>query len=82
MKLDVKAFGLSLGILWAFALVLMGIMAMVVPSYAGDMVHALGTKYLGYEATPIGIVVGAVWGFFDMGIFGALIAWLYNKLSK
>ncbi len=82
MKLDVKAFGLSLGIIWAFSVVFMGLMAMFVPSYSENFVVALGTKYLGYQATPLGLVIGAVWGFFDVGILGALIAWLYNKLSK
>ena len=28
------------------------------------------------------ILIGAVWGFVDWGIAGAIFAWLYNWLSK
>ena len=38
--------------------------------------------YIGYSFTPIGSVIGAVWGFVDFGIAGALFAWLYNLINK
>ena len=38
--------------------------------------------YYGYSFTPMGSVIGAVWGFFDWGIAGAIFAWLYNKIKK
>ena len=38
--------------------------------------------YYGYSFTPMGSVIGAVWGFVDWGIAGAIFAWLYNKINK
>ena len=38
--------------------------------------------YIGYSFTPMGSVIGAVWGIVDWGIAGAIFAWLYNKIKK
>jgi len=38
--------------------------------------------YIGYSFTPKGSLIGAMWGFVDFGIAGAIFAWLYNKLKK
>tara|TARA_B100000959_G_C14441051_1_gene402703 strand:- start:211 stop:450 length:240 start_codon:yes stop_codon:yes gene_type:complete len=38
--------------------------------------------YIGYSFTPVGSVIGAIWGFVDFGIGGAIAAWLYNKIKK
>ena len=38
--------------------------------------------YVGYSFTPLGSVIGAVWGFVDWGIAGAIFAWLYNCINK
>lgn len=82
MKLNVKAFGLACGILWGASLIVMGIIAMIAPDYMGNFVRAVGSKYIGYNTTAFGILIGGVWGFIDAGIGGLILAWLYNKLSK
>ena len=38
--------------------------------------------YIGYRFTPIGRIIGALWGFIDFGIAGAIFAWLYNRINK
>ena len=38
--------------------------------------------YIGYSFTPMGSIIGAIWGFVDWGIAGALFAWLYNLINK
>ena len=81
LKLDVKAFGLTLGILWGVSLLIMGLLAMFF-GYGTRFVAAVGGLYIGYKATAAGAVIGAVWGFIDAGIGGVIIAWLYNKLAK
>ncbi|MDP8234356.1 MAG: bacteriophage holin [Candidatus Saelkia tenebricola] len=80
-NLNVKALGLSLGIIWAIAAFIMGILAMML-GYGGNFVEALGSIYIGYEATLKGSIIGAIWGFIDAGICGVIVAWLYNKLAK
>ncbi len=80
-KLDVKALGLTLGIVWGAAMFIMGVMAMFF-NYGDGFVKALGSLYIGYKATALGSLIGAVWGFIDAGICGVIIAWLYNSLVR
>ena len=80
-KLDVKALGLALGIIWGIAMFIMGIVAMFF-NYGDGFVTALGSLYIGYKVTILGSVFGALWGFIDAGIAGVIIAWLYNKFSR
>ena len=81
MKLNVKALGLAGGILWSvymFLLTWLGILG-----YGSqDAASIVKAYYLGYSVTPIGSIIGAVYGFFDGGIFCVLIALLYNKLAE
>lgn len=81
MKLDVKAFGLACGILWAAGVLFMGLTA-IVCTWAEPFVNALGVMYVGYAATIVGCIIGVIWGFLDGFIGGAILAWLYNKLAK
>lgn len=81
MKLDAKAFGLACGLLWAFGVVTLGLLS-ITADYGTGFVSALGSVYLGYDASTAGIVIGAIWGFLDGGIGGWLLALLYNKLAK
>ena len=82
MRLNVRALGLTLGILWALGVFFIAIAAMVIPGDWGDqMVGLLGNFYVGYEASVIGALVGALWGLADGFVGGALIAWLYNLLA-
>jgi len=80
-KLDVKALGLTLGIVWGGSLLVMGLVAMS-SGYGTGFVASVGSLYVGYKPTLVGSLAGAGLGFLDAGIGGLIIAWLYNKLSK
>lgn len=78
--MDVKALGLAGGILWGasvFVLTWLGIMGYGSIN-AASMIKAY---YIGYSVSPIGSVIGAVYGFFDAGIGCVLLALLYNKIA-
>ena len=81
MKLNVSAFALACGILWG-----LGLFALTWWIIAFDgSTHELtliGRVYRGYDISPLGSLVGLVWGFFDALIGGAIFAWLYNRLSR
>lgn len=77
-RLNAKAFGLAFGVLWAAGIVFMGLTAMVC-TWAKPFVDVVSVMYVGYSATIVGCVIGAVWGFVDAFIGGFLLAWLYNK---
>ncbi|MBU0614103.1 bacteriophage holin [Patescibacteria group bacterium] len=81
MKLNVKAFALTGGILISTSAGILAIMAQYL-NFGQEIVALIGTAYIGYVPGFVGAIIGAVWGFVD-GLFGfALIAWLYNKLSE
>ena len=79
MKLDAKSFGLAGGILWGASVFV--ITWMKILGY-GSALDVIKSYYIGYSVTPLGSIIGAVYGFFDMGIACILFALLYNKLVK
>jgi len=80
-KLNVKAFGLAVGIVWGVGMFVLGIIAMAF-GWGDRFIEILSSLYIGYKATFLGSIVGAVWGFIDAGIGGIIVAWLYNKFAK
>lgn len=80
-KLNVKALGLTFGILWSASVLILGLLSMAF-DWGTDFVETLSSLYFGYEPTILGSVIGAAWGFVDGFIFGVLVAWLYNLLNQ
>jgi hypothetical protein len=80
MKLDVKAFGLTCGLVWGF-----GVFALtwwvIFFDGASDTPTFLGHLYRGYKLTPTGSLIGLVWALADGFAGGIVFAWLYNKLA-
>ena len=81
MKLNVKAFGLASGILWGVGVFFLAWWLIILEGSSGDPT-ALGRVYKGFSISPLGSVIGLVWGFFDGLIGGLIFAWLYNKLTS
>ena len=85
MKLNIKAFALTCGIIWGVGVLCLTwwLIALEGAEPAGCFLNRI---YKGYTMTPVGSLIGAVWGFFDAAIGGAIFAWLYNllvgKMSK
>ena len=80
MKLNVKAFGLTFGLLWGFGLF---ILTWWIIAFDGssDEVTMIGRMYRGYSITPMGSLIGLLWAFADGLIGGLIFAWLYNLLA-
>ncbi len=81
MKLNVRAFALTGGILWGIAVFLFTWWVIMFEGASGEPT-VIGLLYRGYTLSPAGSVIGLVWGFFDGLIGGALFAWLYNRLAR
>lgn len=81
-KLQALSFGMALGILWAAALFIMALVSSTKGAYGMGFVQSIGSVYLGYTSTFAGALIGAVWGFVDAFIGGAIFAWLYNLFCK
>jgi len=79
MRFNIKAFALSCAIFWSLSVFVMT-WWLIAFNATGEM-RLLGEFYRGFTVTPVGSLIGAVWGFFDALIGGAIFAWLYNKLA-
>jgi hypothetical protein len=80
MKLNVKAFALSAGILWGAVMLVVTLVELW--RGAGQHIALLGGIYPGYQISYLGSIAGLLYGFVTAGILGALLAWLYNMLGK
>ena len=84
MKLSVKGMAAAFGLIWGGAMLVGGVCHLIWPSYAGAFLEFAASIYPGYH--PNGgsgsILVGTLYGLFDAGFGGALLAWLYNSFSS
>ncbi|HUJ77285.1 MAG TPA: bacteriophage holin [bacterium] len=80
MKLHALKFGLAAGIFWGVCLFLFTWVASL-SGYGTPWLQAVVVPiYPGYTVSPLGSVLGLVYGFLD-GIIGcSIFAWLYNRL--
>ena len=79
--LSIRSVALTMGILGASAMFLLAWWLIIIGNAEGP-ITLLERLYIGYSFTPLGSVIGAVWGFVDWGIAGAIFAWLYNWINK
>ncbi|MFC1497928.1 bacteriophage holin [Verrucomicrobiota bacterium] len=80
MKLNVKAFGLTCGIIWGLGLFLLTWWIIAFDGTGESVVIA--RVYRGYSITPMGSVIGLIWALADGLIGGAIFAWLYNLIAS
>ncbi len=78
-ELDVKALGISVGAVAGGSMALLGVAAMF--GYGSSAMEMIAGFYIGFDSTPAGIVLGAIYGFIDGAIGGVAVAWLYNYFS-
>lgn len=81
MRLNVKAFALTSGILWGVGLFALTWFLIAFGESVGERTW-LGKCYRGYTVSALGSLIGLVWAFFDGLICGAVFAWLYNRLAS
>jgi hypothetical protein len=81
MKLNVLAFAVACGLIWGLGVFCLAWWVMAFEGATGDLM-VLGHIYRGFNISPLGSVIGLVWGSLDGFVGGALLAWLYNCLSR
>ena len=79
--LSIRSVALTMGILGSSAMFLLAWWLIIIGNANGPTT-LFERMYIGYSFTPLGSVIGAVWGFVDWGIAGAIFAWLYNWINK
>ena len=80
MKLNVKAFSLTCGLVWGFGLFVLTWWVIFFDG-SSDAPNFIGRLYRGYKFTPLGSLIGLVWALADGLVGGIAFAWLYNKLA-
>ena len=80
VRLSVLGLGISLGIVWAVAMLITGIGATYF-DYGNQFVEMFGSIYMGYEASLVGSLIGCAWGFVDAFVGGVIIALVYNGVT-
>ncbi len=80
-QLDVKALAIAAGISWASYMLLIGWLAAMF-GFGTSFVEMISSMYIGFTPTFLGGIIGAIWGFVDGAIGGAIIAFVYNIVNK
>ncbi|OGF65241.1 MAG: hypothetical protein A2Y62_02345 [Candidatus Fischerbacteria bacterium RBG_13_37_8] len=82
MKINVKAFAITLGILWAGMVFSTGLLNLIWNSYAVEFVTLVKSIYPGYKAMRgfLGLITGTIYALTEGVFLGLIFGWLYNKI--
>ena len=80
MKLSVKSFALTCGIIFGVGFML-ATWWLIIMGTPGDIMIKFAKFFIGYSFTYIGGLIGLVWAFVYGFVIGGIFAWLYNKLA-
>lgn len=81
MKLNVKAFALTCGLVWGLGLFAITWWIILLDGATGEAT-LIGMVYRGYEISPSGSLFGLLWGLVDGTIGGAVFALVYNFIRE
>lgn len=81
MRLNIKAMAFGMGILWGAVMLVTGLLNLIWSGYGAGFLELLASVYPGYKASrSIGdLIVGVLYALVDGGLFGLVLAWLYNR---
>lgn len=83
MKLNLRAFLLTVGILWAGTFFLTGLANIFWSGYGDAFLQVMDSLYPGYHATGTfgDLTIGTVYALVDGLIFGLIFGWFYNLFA-
>ncbi len=81
MKLNIKAFALSCGLLWGFGLLFITWWIIAFDGATGEAT-LIGRVYRGYSLSPLGSLIGLAWALPDGMIGAAIFTWVYNLIHR
>ncbi len=82
MKLDLKALGITIGLMWSGAVLIVGLANLIWPAYGTSFLQVTASIYPGYHASgSLGdVMAGTLYALVDGAVGGLILAWLYNCL--
>jgi len=81
MKLNLQAFALTSALFLGVGLFIVTWWIIAFDGATGDVTF-IGHVYRGYNISPVGSVIGLLWGLVDGAISGLIFAWLYNFFTQ
>jgi hypothetical protein len=81
MKLNIRAFAITMGLVWGIGLFLLTWWIIAFDGITGE-ITLIGRLYRGYSISPLGSIIGLIWGFIDGLIGGGIFAWVYNVVCR
>ncbi len=84
MKLSLRAFSISAGILWGAAVLLVGLANHAWPPYGRALLDLIASIYPGYQVSEqiASVFIGAGYALVDGLVGGLVFAGLYNMLAS
>ncbi|KYK27153.1 hypothetical protein AYK26_00470 [Euryarchaeota archaeon SM23-78] len=80
-KLSVKGFAIAFGVSWGLLVLSIDWFAALF-KWGTSLANGLSSLYLWSGPSFLGGIIGALWGFVDGAIGGAIIALVYNWVVK
>ena len=83
MKLNLKALAVTLAILSAGAVFIVGLANLIWPTYGKAFLEMLASIYPGFKATGTfgDMIAGSLYALVDGAIAGLIFGWLYNLIA-
>ena len=85
MRFNVIQLGLTLSIIWAVLVLLIGIINLIFPAYGVAFLQLVDSIYPGYHFGKWGfggVIVATLYAALDGFILGVLFAWLHSLVGK
>lgn len=81
MKLNIWAAAATTAMVWGGAVLTVGLVNLVRPTYGGAFLRTVASIYPGYHhrRRPAEVAVGTGYALVDGAVGGAVCAWLYNR---
>jgi len=82
VKLNVKALAITFALLWGAAVFLVAAAHRFYPGYGGAFLSGVSSIYPGFHVAGLrAAIVGGLYAMLDGAVCGALIGWIYNRVS-
>jgi len=81
MKLNIGAAAATSALLWGGAVLTVGVVNLIRPSYGGAFLRMIASIYPGYRhrRTAAEVAIGTGYALVDGAAGGAMCAWVYNR---
>lgn len=84
MKLNLKALTITVAIVWAGVVFIVGLANMISSGYGEALLLLVASIYPGYSASGSfgDVVVGSLYALLDGAVLGLVFGWFYNLMAS